>query len=213
MMRAGTRRLDTVKAAAAMEMAPSQLWRLLNQKTGTIYLETLRRLLGALPKHERGILGPAFLDGRAHVVRNGYKAWIAAAREQIFLGASPGWEKTMAGLISRPRRSRSQKIADRQQEFRDLRKQLRAKYPNTFKEFLDKVKSLTIEPERVELALERIVTPLLDITESAFMERDWTAMPPRELRAFLRAGMRRELILLRRAGEAQTAQDLTLGLG
>lgn len=119
----------------------------------------------------------------------------------------------MAGLISRPRRSRSQKIADRQQEFRDLRKQLRAKYPNTFKEFLDKVKSLTIEPERVELALERIVTPLLDITESAFMERDWTAMPPRELRAFLRAGMRRELILLRRAGEAQTAQDLTLGLG
>jgi hypothetical protein len=51
---------------------------------------------------------------------------------------------------------------------------------------------------RLELALNRAWEPLLEQAPSAFVERSWRDLSDRELRQFVRHGLRREEILLRR---------------
>jgi hypothetical protein len=54
--------------------------------------------------------------------------------------------------------------------------------------------------DRLELAFDRIVEPLLDATRSASVERSWDELSPREFGRFIELGWKREKMLLRRSG-------------
>ena len=62
---------------------------------------------------------------------------------------------------------------------------------------------------RRNLALLRIVEPLMEAAESAFVERQWEEMTERELIAFVRAGIRREKILLSRSPNEVRIREVT----
>ncbi len=61
---------------------------------------------------------------------------------------------------------------------------------------------------RVDLAMLRILEPLLEASESAFIERHWRELTADEMRAFIRHGIARERILLNRPPSDERAQAI-----
>jgi len=59
---------------------------------------------------------------------------------------------------------------------------------------------------RTMIARYRLVEPLLEAPESAFTERPWQELSTSEMRAYLRAGVEREMILLSRPDDAAQMQ-------
>jgi hypothetical protein len=54
------------------------------------------------------------------------------------------------------------------------------------------------ETLRQEVAVLRVIEPLLEASQSGYVERSWSELSAKERRDFIDAGIRRELILLDR---------------
>lgn len=67
--------------------------------------------------------------------------------------------------------------------------------------------------QRVRLALLRIVAPLAADDQAAFIERSALHLTPAELRRFIAAGVKRELILLDRPSDLERAQQISMLTG
>lgn len=63
---------------------------------------------------------------------------------------------------------------------------------------------------RYRVALMRVLEPLLEAPESGFVEMDQGEMTAKDLGEFIRLGVERELMLLRRASDAERASTLPL---
>jgi hypothetical protein len=210
--RRGVRRPNTLNASRLINISQGQLWRLLNKRVGVIRLSTLNTLLQLIPRVDRAAFASAFITKKTYGIVKAYQAWSMDAREHLIMGVGSGWQRTSNGIVRSPRQSRKVRLASRQRQFKSLHKELRAMLPNSYKEFIEKMQTQTIEVNRIQLALDRIVAPLLDLDESGFMERDWRTVRRRELRAFFRAGMKRELFLLPRTRQGPLAQEIAIGL-
>lgn len=62
-------------------------------------------------------------------------------------------------------------------------------------------------PDRVNVAILRILTPLVQGPASRFIEKSWTEMDNRELGAYLEAAIRAEAALLKRSPDASRALE------
>lgn len=80
-----------------------------------------------------------------------------------------------------------------------------------FREFTVWAKRRGFEMARIRLAWYTVVEPLLEHAESGFVERSWTELTPTELRAFMRAGLTRERILLKRDHTLQRIESAVDG--
>ena len=60
---------------------------------------------------------------------------------------------------------------------------------------------------RAELAFDRVIAPLLDTFDTAGIERSPFEFKPAELRAFIKAGVKRECLLLEREADPKRAQS------
>jgi len=58
-------------------------------------------------------------------------------------------------------------------------------------------------------AWERMLEPLLDAEETAFLERPWDELSEREKRSFVEASVVRERVLLRRDPDLQRAKKVS----
>ncbi len=79
--------------------------------------------------------------------------------------------------------------------------------PSTVKTLRGMARDPRFRRDRIVLALERIIEPLLDARGSGGIERYPDELDDAELRAFVEAGMKRERILLMRESDADRARE------
>lgn len=208
--RAGIKMPNASAASKLLKIPQIQLWRFMNQKRTVIRRTTFRMLLKHLPPKDRIPFSTAFFNPQTHAVLVAYKKWTTEAREQVILCTPTSWRQSKRNGIAKQGPSQIKKTAERQQQFRELERYLRKTLKGHYNDFDTKIKERTLEAGRIRLALDRIIAPLLDSQDSAFMERDWRTMSQRELIVFIEAGMKRELMLLKRSHDAQRAQEIVL---
>jgi hypothetical protein len=83
----------------------------------------------------------------------------------------------------------------------------RTEFPDEFTAFESFLVKQQASATRARIAFYRILEPLLEARESGFVERSWDELDRSELSRFIRAGMEREKILLRRSADTQRAQQ------
>ena len=93
-------------------------------------------------------------------------------------------------------------------EFAGLAEGVERKFPRQFEVLESALARGKFDDRRRNIALMRIVGPLLDASDTAYIERRWNELTNDELRQFIHAGIRREVILLRRSPDAQRAQEI-----
>ena len=86
--------------------------------------------------------------------------------------------------------------------------QMRIRFPELIAGFERRLCDSRHFKRRGQLALMRIVARLIETEDSGYVERSWREMTLDELRAFLKAAMKCELILLNRSPDMQRAQEI-----
>jgi transcriptional regulator with XRE-family HTH domain len=164
-------------------------------------MERLRQLLAVrLRQLEAAVFSPAARDALAR-----YYVWLDAETEAALAGvlrtrrrdlpeSEIDFTRAMEGVRSRTERAR-RLIARLKGEYADERAPLeRALIAGGHTD------------ARAQLALARVVSPLLDADESGLIEREQSEFTSRELREFIRAGIKRETLLLKREPDLRRAQ-------
>jgi DNA-binding transcriptional regulator YdaS (Cro superfamily) len=96
----------------------------------------------------------------------------------------------------------------RQEFLRLLWKRVHQEFPEVFRKFREEMKRRSVDGMRQEVAITRIIEPLLEATQSAYVERSYSELTERERRDFIDAGIKRELILLDREPAITRARRL-----
>ena len=99
-------------------------------------------------------------------------------------------------------------LRTREQRLQRVVVEMRIRFPELIAEFERRLYDSQHFNRRGQLALMRVVAPLIEPEDSGYVERSWREMTVDELRAFLKAGMKRELILLNRSPDVQRAQEI-----
>jgi len=153
-----------------------------------------RRLLSAIDPPE------------ARRVEDGYEAWRDERRLRYARAEGPAW-------VLVDRRPKVQDLGPSTDAMpvhfgnlgRVLNRVAKA-YPHLTQRFQQEMTAKGVEPERIQLALIRVVEPLVEASRSAFVERTWGELTPREREKFVEWGLRRERIMLRRATARERAR-------
>jgi hypothetical protein len=205
-------------AAASAGMSAPTLSRLLNQKTRRITLSTLEAIYQLVPKARhaevrRAVLSPAtrrILDGA-------WDVWESRIAEKISEARFRRWGVVNGELRElEPPEAGSLEPSGRIREVWFYLRVMPELFPDLYERFWRAVRRFSHSADRILLAELRVIEPLLDARQTAFIERDWIELRDAagqtrsrgELRAFIRAGLERERILLNRPGEIQRAQDI-----
>ena len=93
-----------------------------------------------------------------------------------------------------------------------LVKHLRNRFPEEWSPLFAVLSRRGHIQRRGNLAVARIVAPLLDHEESCGVERSYLEMKPPQLRKFIRAGVVREALLLDRDADIRGAQNKAQGV-
>lgn len=178
-------------AASHLKMKQPVLSRLLNKKHASIAAATwqkLQRLIGEDQQTLSAVLPPF-----AQRARRTWCVWVTTESDRI-LGSNS----------DRVRRTK-------RQDLRALRRRMEKERSLSF--IVSKLEQFPNE-DRAELARRRILEPLLQAHESGWVERNGWELTTSEFCHFVRAGWKREEILLRREGEIPRSQkSMVLSLG
>ena len=155
----------------------------------------LRRVAGRRKTEVEAML----LAGRPEARLQLYDEWLRAST----LAAKNGALQPKVGTLSEIGR----RVANCHYiEFVDLVTRLRRDFEDLWKP-LDRTLTRRHYQARAELAFARVVAPLVDCFDSAGIERNPDELTESELRAFIKAGVKRECILLKREADPQRAHS------
>lgn len=182
------------RAADAAGMSQSTLQRLVTGQAKRISADTLSRLHAFLPGEGRG-WGRMLVAQPTTDAMIAYSSWMDSVRQQMFednvlpsqaIGPLEwrGTEKELHALVTR-----SRSVA-----------------PDAFLDWEAQMHSSSLFKQRPLIALLRIFEPLLHYGDTSGIERHWLELADDELADFVRAGMRRELILLARDADFTRAE-------
>lgn len=175
---------SSVNAAALdLEIPQPVLSRLINRKHTWISAGTWRRLEPLIGKDDAAIA--AVLPPFAQKAERTWEQWMASEADRIVGGSS-----------ERARRTK-------QQELRALRRRMEGEIALAY--IVSAIEQLQ-NRDRAELARRRILEPLLQAGESGWIERNGWELTASEFCRFVKAGWKREEVLLRREGETSRAQ-------
>jgi hypothetical protein len=183
------------EAARAAGLSQPTLQRLSKGKSKQLGIETMARLHTFMPE-DREVWGKAIVTDLATDSLIAYDQWFESYRKQVLFpeGVFPLHSTGPIPWAIPPR------------EFHALVTKSRGVAPEIFADWEALLVTSKFTSKRMLLALVRIFEPLLTYGLSGGIERHWTELDDQELADFVRAGMRRELILLRRGADIARAQ-------
>jgi hypothetical protein len=100
---------------------------------------------------------------------------------------------------------------NRRTELNVMLDRVRREYPRLVETFDNRMRRRGFGPARLLVAHVRVVEPLLESHETGFIERGWDELDRTQQAAFLKAGYKREEILLSRDDDLERARLLTSG--
>lgn len=205
-------------AAKATGVPRSVLGRLCAEQASAVRHETvdrLRRLLGQRADQlEAALLSPDAKDRlrRSDVWRSAAWRCESYGPERALARARFDAEREALGdaLLLDPRSqyghgSPASKAVARSIATEKLSRKLRRRFPAEWSTLDKRLQSRRHLKPRAELAILRVISPLLDWMDTGGIERAPAEMNERELRQFLRAGIKRECIMLDRDTDIRRA--------
>ena len=194
------------KKSASEAAWQTLLSRLLGCSQRSIQAKTYRRLRELVPNDRHDELFDAVASPEAWALLEAYDRWIVERGDRFVLRRGMRYRLTPAGL----RRERGSHFMQRDAELSHLLRHLREDVAlrSYRRSFEDRATALGHSRMRIALAVVRTLEPLLERSESGFIERGWKELSPDELRQFIEAGFARESILLRRPPRIQRAQAM-----
>lgn len=193
-----------LRAAGPNRSFQSQLSRLLARRQRSIQMKTFERLMRLVPKGLHDELFAAVLSPPVSEILGAYSRWQNERALRFTSRRGRRWRMTRRGI----KKADGIPFTQRLEEGDYLLDRLREKLPSYFTSFDKSLEKLGHSAVRKNLAYIRIIEPLLEMRESAFVERGWQELTDEELAQFINAGMTRERILLRRSPDLQRAQEV-----
>ncbi len=168
-------------ATKLKELSQPELWKLNAGKISSIKESTFFWLLAFLPREAHPKLEAVVLSPTAAFRLSEYEAF--AARHVSIV--NPTFVKERDRLIVRWRR----------------------RFPSEFAPLDHLIDARHHSPEAVELAYDRMAGPFMAVPEGGNIEREWAELEDEEQRRYLRAAIKRELLLLERPNDLARAQS------
>lgn len=195
--------------AACRELRISQplLSRLIRPARGVrptiraISYENYRSLFRLFPERQHPAVKRAFILGPVARLRDGHANWVWHQVQKSSNGIETRWYWTERGPKHEKRRPVRMGTSDRDRERLLLWRKLRSLSPGLYKSAEALLRTTPVDGYR-EMALCRVLDPLISSDDSAFIEPSWrewcrTATGRECLLRFVRLGVRRERMLLK----------------
>lgn len=132
------------------------------------------------------------------IFREGYQAWVRERFARWEERDGPSWRIYPSGTVASDPAQPLQLAANRRQLIQGIWRLAHAEFRDVMVKFSDEMVRRNVETERQEVAVLRVLEPLLEASQSGYVERSWSELSAKERRDFIDAGIRRELILLDR---------------
>lgn len=210
------------EASKLAGIGKATLWRLLAGKETSITQTTLDGLFRLVGRPGKGSVIEAAAHGRltscllspvALSLLESADTALQAELAQSIKHAMP-WRWVSDQMILEKRDSKAKGVdIMRWKELAVLEWLARKKFGNLIPRFEASVLDRGHHPVRVQLSIVRALLPLVVSAEFGFVERHWSELRGeagdwKELRAYVEAGLKRELILLERSPDEQRAQEV-----
>ena len=189
-------------AARLARMKQPELHRLAHGQIGSIGRRTIAALLRLVAADRRHRLEEALISPEASELLRAYDTWINGWSER-FLERKDLGDTYVGRAIQRLPGWELQRVLEADHLLATAREECAGEL-RAFESFLVKQQA---SAKRAKIAFYRILEPLLESRESGFVERSWEELDRSELSRFIRAGIEREKILLRRSADTQRAQQ------
>lgn len=188
------------EASRELGIPQTQLSRMVNSQLGELSTTNAKRLFSAIDPARRRTLLRAFVMRSPSDLRRAYVSWVEAQLAAASAGATRRWFRTAHGLSDEIRRPQPTGKSDRDKERDALWGFIKGLDPH----FVGEVEAALQEVEEQSyrrLILVRILDPLINGSDSGFIEPSWrewrtTDKGRRRLAKFLRLGFDRERLLL-----------------
>lgn len=194
------------QAASKSGLSSVQLRRWRRSGAKSIRVESLRGVGRLLSDDQKNTLDACLLNSKAGEVLSQYAAWLGmpAHRLRRLMLYKPDRKSfkevfSLAGPLSSLDRRRAQAMAT-----------IRDRCGPLFDAFDSVLVRQGHTPYRAGHAIWRVVDGLLEFDASGQVERHWENLSAKELSDFIRAGIIREMILLRRSADLQRIQEVAL---
>lgn len=132
------------------------------------------------------------------IFREGYQAWVRERFARFEERDGPSWRIYPSGTVASDPAQPLQLAANRRQLIQGIWRIAHAEFSDVFAAFRDEMVRRHVERERQEVAVLRVLEPLLEASQSGYVERSWSELSAKERRDFIDAGIKREMILLNR---------------
>jgi hypothetical protein len=191
-------------AASTIGLSQATINRLRNQAKPGITHRTARKLEQAAKRLggeslqrelSEAIMSPVAL----RLLNDGYRAWCEERIRRFAARSGPTWKSDESG---QPRAAEfinpDHAVIDRTQFLGWLLKLVKDDVGGPIAEFERWMGRRGVDPRRQFLAVRRIIEPIAESSQSAYIERRWSELDMREKRDFIDHGIAREKILLTR---------------
>jgi len=177
-------------------------------KLKAITSKTYRRILAALPSHQHERFRQAFEVAGGKGRKAAYADWLRRSERRLFLSIGRRHIRTEGGVELERAVSGRGRAGEREGEFVALWAIADNRTNGALTAFRRRQVARDHDEDRVDLSLWRIMAPLLEAANTGFVERHWRELSTSEFVAFIKAGIRREEIVLNRPGDAQRIQEV-----
>jgi hypothetical protein len=187
------------EAARAVGLHPSRLSRIVRKQTPGLRPRTLAALERLLPRQHHRALHESLLDEATEdilTLARRWRIWTHTTRH-LTVRSSPNPVETAAASRARERA--------RVRRFAALRMIWEEHYVAQCNALRSEAERHAQTTERLEWAWERMLEPLVDSADTAYIERCWEELPERDRQRFVEASISQELVLLRRVPDLQRA--------
>jgi hypothetical protein len=174
----------------------------------SIKVSTYHKLWRLLPSTERHKLALAFEAPGTPGIHVGYQSWLDRSRERIWRSTGIRWERDAEQIRPRNWKEWRGRGGDREGELKTVCAILNRRTDGQLRKFRVEQFKRGHSQERIALAIYRTVAPLIEASGSAFVERHWREMSDPELSNFVRAGLTRERLLLKRPVDIIRIQEV-----
>jgi len=193
------------RAASLIGISQPQLSRLAKRGARHLRVRSLQSLARLFTADQKPSLNQCVMSPLTRVTLTGFAAWLGlpvrSAGEWLRVYRGDRWADEQRGLALVSGQARA-------------RMRVEIALRSRFKELFDSLDRTLVAQghfsHRVALAYHRIFDGLFEHESSGGIERRWTDLSPGDLRTYLKAGIGRERILLKRSPDLQRAQELTL---